>query len=282
MVPSQSPQRLFFVPVDASSPGKNVQAQKLMRTHVMLDRQRKRRLADVEQHHRRLARKESQEDTKNKAADSRTASLTSSASASPVSLGRGDTGLPGRFYDAKDICRFDGKCHKLNEHRDNTPGLEKLIPYEICPRQVIHKYIWFWHGEHIESVCGHRSTAESPKNPTQWLSIIDTDEALVYGQAYSADAHLLFTEAQNTPVHENRFGFKARAITQINKNIAALKGGIDDGTIAAVLALASGVFWEYRSRSELNVHLNGMRKMIQLKGGLSFIESGLLRDLLTL
>jgi hypothetical protein len=46
--------------------------------------------------------------------------------------------------------------------------------------------------------------------------------------------------------------------------------------------VASAVFWEYRSRSEFSVHLNGLRKMVQLKGGLGSVESRILRDLLTL
>jgi hypothetical protein len=274
MAPTIGPQRLFFVAVDAKSPGKNVEAQRSIRTHVMLDRQRKRRLADMEKH-RIIASESGAEDTRSGPDDAETApsDLTDhnqSEGSGEVLSNNKTLGLGRLSVQGQELSQEDGDV------------LERPIPYDMDPRQFVYQYIWFWHGDHVQQLCGHKATVKDPKNPSQWLTIVEGEKALVYGQAYSADAHLQFTENQSAAPRENRFSFKGPAITGINRNIEVMKGGIDDGTIAAVLAVASAVFWEYRSRSEFMVHLNGLRKMVQLKGGLGSVESSILRDLLTL
>jgi hypothetical protein len=250
----------------------------------MLDRQRRRRLADMEQHNRTIAKILGSNPENSTPSDPGKDSpyLTASSTPSPNAAGGDESSAADRPYDEKPLSSLGGTHWKLSS-QSSLPFLDTAhLHYEVSPLQVIRLYIYFWHGDHVEQLCGHRSTATSPKNPDQWLYIINQDEGLMYGQAYAADAHLLFAEGQSVPVGGDRFGFRDRAIAHINRSIEALKGGIDDGTIASVLAVAAGVFWEYRSRAEFIVHLNGLRKMVQLKGGLPCIELRLLRDLLTL
>lgn len=119
---------------------------------------------------------------------------------------------------------------------------------------------------------------------TQWVanSLRNTTSAPFTYALLTAAAHHL--QALGAREAEDTLVFKAKAISEINSLLSDANTGIDDNNIAAVFmllcleesALAPGskpdddANWSELQRS---IHLNGLRTMIQQRGGLAALSA---------
>ncbi|ORY17782.1 hypothetical protein BCR34DRAFT_596656 [Clohesyomyces aquaticus] len=218
---------------------------------------------------------------------------------SPVSRGSSISGRSSQPYltpppscNSSTCCfpRCDGEsCGQLHTalaRRDDL-ALGLLDPFDCLPIKTDEKMgalINHWVKVISPNLLPMDLHQSSTSTITQWVNHSlrnETSAPFTYAMVTSSAMHL---QAMGAKQAENSLYYKGQAISEINNSLSNPKASIDDNNITAVFMLlcleesslapvegmpAEDAEWNERQRQ---IHLNGLKAMIQQRGGLAALS----------
>ncbi|KAK3172394.1 hypothetical protein OEA41_005715 [Lepraria neglecta] len=157
----------------------------------------------------------------------------------------------------------------------SNPFTKAPSPQSLCFHQI-YRYMSIWHGEQASRVCGGR-----PDDKWKiWIPTITTEEAILYAQAfYVTLSFQIWSRQSNSPdalaLKDQALALKHQTILHINHNLNNSTIAVSDANLASVVTLALATHIEDLGIDNYKTHMNGLRKIIALKGGWEEVRSSL-------